>query len=97
MTPIPPQRQTFRYIIEGLVQGVSFRYYTRLEAQKLKIDGIVRNLDDGTVEVIAQGSGEQLRKMESFLEKGPAYARVSHLHKEEMLGSREYLDFQIIF
>ena len=42
-------------IVEGRVQGVSFRYYTALTARRYNLTGWVRNLPDGTVETVAEG------------------------------------------
>jgi acylphosphatase len=41
--------------VEGCVQGVGFRWWTRLRAQELGLVGSARNLDDGRVEVVAEG------------------------------------------
>lgn len=54
------------FIIHGLVQGVGFRYMAKAYAEQLGIVGTVRNLPDGSVEIYAQGSGQQLGH---FLEK----------------------------
>jgi acylphosphatase len=45
-----------RYLVTGKVQGVFFRHSARLEAKRLQIRGLARNLADGSVEVLAQGS-----------------------------------------
>lgn len=46
--------------VSGRVQGVAFRYMTKIVADRLNIKGIVRNLDDGDVYIEAQGPKEQL-------------------------------------
>jgi acylphosphatase len=63
-------------IVHGTVQGVSFRYYARLEAARLGLTGWVRNLPDRTVEAVAIGSQEQLDKFHQWLQHGPSEARV---------------------
>jgi acylphosphatase len=45
-----------RIIVEGRVQGVSFRYYTEGKAKELQLKGTVRNLSNGSVEIVARGS-----------------------------------------
>lgn len=65
-----------RYLVEGLVQGVGFRNYTVKKAQGLGLSGWVRNLGDGRVEALAQGSSDQLREFEKYLRRGPDSARV---------------------
>lgn len=58
-------------ILRGDVQGVNFRYNTRVCADRLGIVGSVRNVPDGTVEIYAQGPREKLDRLLSELE-GPA-------------------------
>ena len=50
-------------IVTGVVQGVGFRYHTCDEAVRLGLRGLVRNLDDGRVEVVAEGAEEALRQL----------------------------------
>lgn len=68
-----------RYIVHGRVQGVGFRYYVSAEAQKLGITGWVRNDLNGTVEVLAAGSREQLTRLHESLRRGPRAARVDDI------------------
>lgn len=72
-----PQRVTRRYLITGKVQGVYFRHSTRLEAERLVIRGVARNLPDGSVEVIAQGTRAAVESLHEWLHRGPAMARVA--------------------
>lgn len=65
-----------RYLISGRVQGVGFRYFAERAARRVGVTGWVRNLDDGRVEVYANGTREQLDQMESSLRAGPARADV---------------------
>lgn len=82
--------------VRGDVQGVSFRYYTKQEAQKLGISGNVRNCADGTVLINAQG---EEHKMDIFMEwccNGPSRAMVIGLEVVEK-GARDYEVFEIIW
>jgi acylphosphatase len=63
--------------IDGLVQGVSFRYYTRHEATCLGLTGWVRNLRDGRVEVVAEGEEDPLKEMIDWCHRGPPHAQVT--------------------
>lgn len=65
-----------RFIVRGRVQGVGFRWFVEREARTLSIAGWVRNNVDGTVEVLAMGSGEQLRALKARLQAGPRASRV---------------------
>ena len=70
-----------RFLIFGKVQGVYFRHSTRLEARRLVIRGIARNLPDGSVEVVAQGSAAAVDKLRVWLQRGPAQARVDEVRE----------------
>jgi len=65
-----------RFVVRGRVQGVGFRWFVEREAHILGIAGWVRNNHDGVVEVLAQGTGEQLSGLRSRLRQGPRAARV---------------------
>jgi len=62
--------------VYGIVQGVFFRANTRDVAVNLGLRGIVRNLQDGSVEIIAEGNEEDLITLISFAKKGPPSAKV---------------------
>lgn len=64
------------YLIGGRVQGVGFRWWTARHAEVLGIAGTVRNLPDGSVEVMLLGDVEAVRRMRLDLEDGPRFARV---------------------
>ena len=68
-----------RYIVRGRVQGVGFRWFVDNEARKLGLAGWVRNNLDGTVELLAMGSDEQLHALRSRLQQGPRAARVDEV------------------
>jgi acylphosphatase len=65
-----------RFLVMGKVQGVYFRHSARLEAKRLKLRGLARNLPDGSVEVLAQGSAPAVAALHQWLKRGPAQARV---------------------
>jgi acylphosphatase len=70
-----------RFLIFGKVQGVYFRHSTRLEARRLVIRGIARNLPDGSVEVLAQGDAAAVEELRVWLHRGPAEARVDEVRE----------------
>jgi acylphosphatase len=65
--------------ISGSVQGVSFRYFVKINAQKFGITGWVRNTEDGGVEAVFKGSKENIEQMIALCKKGPMLAEVKHL------------------
>jgi acylphosphatase len=62
--------------VTGMVQGVGFRWFVRERARRLGISGWVRNLPDGSVEVLAAGDDSQLALLRQELVRGPQGARV---------------------
>ena len=83
-------KQTRRYLVSGIVQGVGFRFFVQREAEKLRVGGYTRNLFDGRVEVLAIGSPEQLEAMKRALERGPRFSSVSGVREEEAQHSPQY-------
>jgi acylphosphatase len=72
--------KAFQAQIFGRVQGVGFRYSTLAKAKSLSITGYVRNMADGSVEVIAEGDAETLRIFLDWLQHGPPGAIVRNLN-----------------
>lgn len=73
-----------RCVVTGRVQGVWFRANTREQAQRLGVDGYVRNLADGGVEVLACGAPEAVEALSNWLRRGPPMAEVRMLDCEEI-------------
>ena len=65
-----------RYLVSGRVHGVGFRYFVTSTARQLMLDGWTRNLADGRVEIVVQGSNNQVETMDSHVAEGPPAARV---------------------
>jgi acylphosphatase len=93
--PQPPQGGAVRFEIEGRVQGVGFRYFVRREARRLGIAGWVRNLPNGSVEVLAEGPEGALAALERSLGTGPAGARVDRVRREKADEPGLAHDFEI--
>ena len=66
-----------RFVVSGRVQGVGFRYFVVREASALGLAGWVRNLPDGSVEVLGSGDRACVETLEGRLWKGPPNAHVS--------------------
>jgi acylphosphatase len=81
-------RKRARVLISGRVQGVAFRYYTRDEGNRLGLWGWVRNLDDGRVELLAEGEEPSVDALIAWCHEGPPAARVDgvDVSLEEPLG-----------
>ena len=72
---------TRRFLVLGRVQGVYFRHSTRLEAEKLALRGMARNLADGSVEILAGGDATAIGQLRSWLRHGPPHARVDEVRE----------------
>lgn len=70
-----------RLIVSGRVQGVFFRASTREQAQRLGLSGHAKNLDDGSVEVVAAGDPEAIDALADWLRQGPPLARVDTVER----------------
>jgi acylphosphatase len=70
-------------IVSGRVQGVGFRQHTDAHAQRLDIDGWVRNLASGQVEVLLEGEEDVVREFADWLGQGPAAAQVDEVELSE--------------
>lgn len=79
-------------LISGRVQGVGFRWFTRVAARRLQLAGWVANRADGSVEVAAEGSDDRLSEFRAALSRGPDGADVTGLSDLEPLGA-EPLEF----
>jgi acylphosphatase len=77
-------RLTRRYVVQGRVQGVGFRYFVLRRARDLGLCGSVRNLRDGAVEVVARGDPASLSRLEGELRSGPALAHVTNVEIHEI-------------
>jgi len=77
-----------RFLVFGKVQGVYFRHSTRLEARRLALRGIARNLPDGSVEVLAQGDAAAVEELRLWLQHGPPDAQVVEVRESAPDGAQ---------
>lgn len=73
-----------RWVMEGRVQGIGFRWYAMNHGQALGVRGWVRNRDDGAVEVVGLASPETIERLDALLAKGPPGARVTRVTREDL-------------
>ncbi len=82
-------------VVSGRVQGIGFRAFTEVEALVHGLKGYVRNLPDGTVEIIAEGDEKPLKKFLGSLENGNPLARVENIKSTWAKASGEFAHFSI--
>ncbi len=71
-------------MVSGSVQGVGFRFFVQGKAIALELTGWARNLDNGTVEVYACGSPQQLDDLAGALHAGPRTADVRNVEQQDV-------------
>ncbi len=81
--------------VSGNVQGVSFRWYTLQAARQLSLTGYARNLDDGRVEVEAEGERDAVEALLSYLHRGSPGASVTQVDVRWLPAESTWSDFEI--
>ncbi len=88
-------RKKVRVIIRGRVQGVFFRMETQQAAQRIGVNGWVRNRRDGSVETVFEGDAEKSEEMLAWCRKGPPLARVDGVEVQEFDDQEMFTDFTV--
>ncbi|MGL5709768.1 MAG: acylphosphatase, partial [Cetobacterium sp.] len=68
--------KTYHFIVKGRVQGVGYRITTQLNAQRIGVKGVVKNLSNGDVEVFAQGEENIIENFKKYLKIGSIMSKV---------------------
>ena len=84
-----------RLVFHGSVQGVGFRFAACKAASECSVTGWVRNLPDGSVEIVAQGSPDAVARMTAWAQCGPRSAWVDRVQIETLEGSWALDAFEI--
>ena len=83
--------------VTGKVQMVLFRDFVQKKARALGLVGFVENMDDGSVQVVAQGGKERLEKLIEYLHRGPFLARVARIDVTWRDPQEKFSDFKILY
>jgi acylphosphatase len=84
-----------RFIVRGRVQGVGFRFFAIHAARRLGVVGSVRNLPDGTVEAIAEGTPDAVSEFRAELWRGPSYGHVTSVDESDIKPTGRYKSFDV--
>lgn len=77
------------------MQGVGFRYFTKINAQRIGVRGWVKNLPDGRVETVLEGEEMDVEKLISLIRQGPSSGVVTNMTVEWIAPKNEFGDFNI--
>lgn len=75
--PEAEANHAIRMTVHGRVQGVGYRAWARREAERIGVTGSIRNMEDGTVEILARGTAAALDRFHDLLSRGPAGSEVA--------------------
>lgn len=89
-------KHAYHMFVFGRVQGVGFRAWALSCARRLKVTGWVRNAEDASVEVWAEGARDTLEAFADTLREGPPYGKVDKLVINETTH-RNYSSFEILY
>jgi acylphosphatase len=84
-----------KFFVGGAVQRVGYRFFAQRAAARHQITGYVRNLDDGRVEVLVEGSAPQVEAFKHELATGPRYSSVDFMEELNLDPSGLYSAFRI--
>ena len=84
-----------RLVVHGSVQGVGFRFAAREAASECSVTGWVRNLPDGSVEIVAAGSPDAVARMTAWAQRGPRHAAVDRVQVDTLAASEDLNAFEI--
>ncbi len=82
-------------IVTGMVQGVNFRRYTQRHALDLSLTGYVRNLPDGSVEFVAEGTRDALERLLDLVRIGSSMSMVENVDAQWSGAIGEFYHFEI--
>lgn len=88
---------TKKVVVSGRVQGVFYRAYTQKAANGLKVKGYVKNLPNGSVEAVFQGTVDQVDQMVAWCNQGSPSSSVTRVDECTITDSENYSNFDITF
>ena len=87
--------QAVKINVKGEVQGVFFRAYTQKEAQRIGLIGYVKNIPNGSVEIVAQGEKEQTQQLIEWCHQGSPDSDVTAIETSNISVSGKFKSFEI--
>ncbi len=81
--------------IFGDVQGVGFRSFVKRKADSNFLKGFVKNLSDGSIEIVAEGTEKNLENFLQAISKGPMFGSVSTVETKRVEASGLFIGFEV--
>jgi acylphosphatase len=94
-TATNPHKVARRFLISGEVQGVGYRFFAQRAAARHQVVGYVKNLSDGRVEALVEGSPAQVEAFKHDLAAGPRFGRVEDVEELTLDPTGTYSAFRI--
>jgi len=95
MKPLIVSTKYATIMVHGKVQGVGYRRYVMSKARQLSIKGYVKNLEDLTVEIVAEGEELNFDTFISYLRTGTTMSQIKDINIK-LKETAEYSDFKIL-
>ncbi len=85
------------FLVSGRVQGVCYRHYSAKKARALGLNGFVKNLANGKVEVLVEGEKDKIEAFIHFCKNNPGHANIENVEviEEKEVKTPEFNDFDI--
>lgn len=94
---MPSEKVRADILVNGLVQGVGFRYFVVKHAARLKLNGYVQNLFTGEVHTVVEGDKVKIEEFFSLIKLGPSHAHVKNSRIDWSESKNEFESFEVKF
>ncbi len=85
-----------KFVVKGTVQGIFFKGFCKENADKLNLNGFVRSLEDGNVEVLVEGAKSDIEDFFKILKEGPKHSNIRSVVVEEKKWTGDLKEFKVL-
>lgn len=89
-------KRRYHIVVDGRVQGVGFRYFVIIQANKYSLTGTVHNMSNGMVEIFVQGEKQQIKSFIAVIQTGNRFIQVTDLRMKEMELKEDEREFKCV-
>ncbi len=89
-------KKAAKIIVKGTVQGVFYRQFIKDHADKLKLTGFCRNLENNDVEIIVEGEPDQIERLARFAKEGPQHSQIRSAEVSERKWTGSFREFKVL-